>query len=99
MLSDTDKTPQLPQNAIISRFSISDTLYLIKEQTGLELELCDYFTGIKEHNGRKYFNAILSQRTSEEKEYDKLKRFADKYKHILVEPNGLKRVAIFQNVI
>ena len=81
----------------ISRFSISETLEMIKEQTGLELELCDYFTGIKEHNGRKYFNVILSQRTSESKEYDTLKRFADKYKLISVEPNGLKRVAVFQN--
>lgn len=78
-------------------FSIPETLELIKEQTGSKLELCDYFTGIKEHNGRKYFNVILSQRTSESKEYETLKRFADKYKLISVEPNGLKRVAVFQN--
>lgn len=84
---------------VISRFSISDTLDLIKEQTGLELDLCDYFTGIKEHNGRKYFNVILSQRTSESKEYVIIKRFADKYKLISVEPNGLKRVAVFQNFL
>lgn len=81
----------------IPRWSVSDTLDLIKDQTGLELELCDYFTGIKKHNGRKYFNVILSQRTSESNEYDKLKRFADKYKLISVEPNGLNRVAVFQN--
>ena len=94
---DLVQKPSFCQTPVISRFSISDILDLIKEQTGLELELCDYFTGIKEHNGRKYFNVILSQRTSESKEYDKLKRFADKYKLILVEPNGLKRVAVFQN--
>ena len=82
---------------VISRFSIPDILKLIKEQTGLKLELCDYFTGTKEHNGRKYFNVILPQRTSESKDYDTLKRFADKYKIISVEPNGLNRVAIFQN--
>jgi uncharacterized protein YebE (UPF0316 family) len=76
---------------------IYNVLDLIKEQTGLELELCDYFTGIREHNGRKYFNVILSQRTSESKEYDKLKRFADQYKIISVEPNGLRRVSIFLN--
>lgn len=94
---DLVQKPSFCQTPVISRFSISDILDLIKEQTGLELELCDYFTGIKEHNGRKYFNVILSQRTSESKEYDKLKRFADKYKLILVEPNGLKRAAVLQN--
>lgn len=85
------------QTPVISRFSIPETLELIKGQIGLKLELCDYFTGIKEHNGRKYFNVILSQRTSESKDYDTLKRFTDKYKLISVEPNGLKRVAVFQN--
>jgi len=94
---DLAHKPSFCQTPVISRFSIPETLELIKEQTGLRLELCDYFTGIKEHNGRKYFNVILSQRTSESKEYDTLKRFADKYKLISVEPNGLKRVSVFQN--
>jgi hypothetical protein len=80
-----------------SLISIHETLELIKNQTGLELELCDNFTGLKEHKGRKYFNVSLPQRTSESKEYDTLKRFASKYKSISVEPNGLKRVAVFQN--
>ena len=94
---DLEKKHSFCQTPVISRFSIPETLELIKEQTGLQLELCDYFTGIKEHNGRKYFNVILSQRTSESKEYEVLKRFADKYKLISVEPNGVKRVAVFQN--
>ena len=81
--------------ADIRRFSIPETLDLIKEQTGLKLNLCDYFTGMKEHNGQKYFNVILSQRTSESQDFDKLKRFAEQYKLIKVEPNGLKRVAVF----
>lgn len=83
--------------AVISRFSIPEALDLIKEQIGLELKLCDYFTGIKEHNGQKYFNVILSQRTSESQDFDKLKRFAEQYKLIKVEPNGLNRVAVFLN--
>ena len=91
------QNPQCVQTSVISRFSISETLDLIKKQTGLTLELCDYFTGIKKHNERKYFNVILSQRTSESKEYDILKRFADKYKLISVEPNGLNRISIFIN--
>lgn len=76
---------------------IIETLELIKQQTGLIFNLCDYFTGIKEQNGRKYFNVILPQRTSESKDYDLLKRFSDKYKIISVEPNGLNRVAVFKS--
>ena len=94
---NTPQNPQLHKHIVISWFSISETLELIKKQTGLDLDLCDYFTGIRQYNGRKYFNVILSQRTSESKDYDLLKRFADKYKLISVEPNGLKRVAVFQN--
>ena len=92
------KNTKLKNKALLSRFSIHETLQLIKDQTGLRLELCDYFTGIKEHNGRKYFNVLLSQRTSESKEYDILKRFADKYKLISVEPNGLNRVAVLNGL-
>lgn len=91
------QTPALRLGAVISRFSIPEALDLIKEQIGLELNLCDYFTGIKEHNGQKYFNVVLSQRTSESQDFDKLKRFAEQYKLIKVEPNGLKRVAVFFN--
>ena len=94
---DLENKHSFCQTPVISRFSIPEILELIKEQTGLELELCDYFTGVKKHKGRKYFNVILSQRTSESKEYEELERFADKYKLISVEPNGVNRVAIFQN--
>ena len=80
-----------------NNFSISETLELIKKQTGLNLVLCDYFTGIHNYRGRKYFNVILSQRISESRDYDVLKKFADKYNLISVEPNGLNRVAIIQN--
>jgi len=96
-MNNTPLNTHFRQTNAIRHFSIHETLELIREQTGLKLELCDYFTGIKEHNGRKYFNVILSQRTGESKEYDVLKRFADKYKLISVEPNGLKRVAVFEN--
>lgn len=80
---------------VMKKQTEKNILDLIKEQIGLELNLCDYFTGIKEHNGQKYFNVILSQRTSESQDFDKLKRFAEQYKLIKVEPNGLKRVAVF----
>jgi hypothetical protein len=74
---------------------IKKTLSLIKEQIGLDLSLCNYFTGIKEYNGERYFNITLSQRTSESKDFEKLKRFAEQYKLIRIEPNGLKRIAVF----
>ena len=80
---------------IITKNIIINTLDLIKDQTGLDLNLCDYFTGIKEHNGKKYFNVILLQRTSESVQYKILEKFANKYKLIHVEPNGLDRVAVF----
>ena len=76
---------------------INSTLKHIEEQIGLKLQLCDYFTGIRESNGDKYLNVILPKRTSEAKEYTQLVRFSDRFKTIRVEPNGLNRVAIFFN--
>jgi len=72
-----------------------DTLLLIEEQTGLKLTLCDFFTGISEMAGRKYFNVILEDRTSESNVFDALSRFAKKSGLISVEPNGVKRIAVF----
>lgn len=76
---------------------IRETLNLIKEQTGLTLEPCPYFTGVKRRNGKKYFNVVLKQRVSESMEYMKLERFADKYKLISVHPCGVDRAVIFVN--
>jgi hypothetical protein len=76
---------------------IQETLELIKEQIGLNLNLCEHFAGLKSHKGKKYFNVILSQRVSESTEFPILQRFANKYKSISVEPNGLNRVSIFIN--
>lgn len=74
---------------------IQETLKLIKKQIGLDLELCDYFTGLRTYNHRKYFNIVLNQKTCESKDFELLSRFADKYKLIRIEPNGLRRVAIY----
>lgn len=78
---------------------ISKTLNLIKEQIGLDLKLDDYFTGLKKHNGEIYFNVDLGERVSESSKFDKLKRFADKYNLIRVEPNGVNKVSIFPKEI
>jgi len=72
-----------------------DTLLLIEEQTGLKLTLCDFFTGIRTVGSKKYFNVILAHRTSESKEFDTLNRFSKKSGLISVEPNGVKRIAVF----
>ncbi len=76
---------------------IEYTLKLIKEQTGIEMKLCDHFTGINTYNGRRYFNVILSEMVSESLDYAILCGFANKYKLISVEPNGVKRVAVYLN--
>ena len=74
---------------------IQKTLQLIKDNTGLVLTLCDYFTGIKESPKGKYFNIILNDKTCESLDYVSLQRFSEKYGLIRIEPNGVKRVAIF----
>jgi len=69
----------------------------IKEQLGIELQLCDYFKGLKELNGKKYFNVLLKDRISESLEYAKLKQYSKKHNTIKLEANGLNRLAIFIN--
>lgn len=75
---------------------IIKTLKFIEEQIGLKLELCDYFTGVQVSGEKKYFNVILNDRTSESQDYVKLVKLSKKRNNNLsVEPNGLKRVAIY----
>lgn len=76
---------------------IKETLTLIKEQTGLRLDLCDHFTGIRYFDDKPYFNVVLKDKISESLEYDKLKRWSDQYKVLHIENNGLKRLSIFLN--
>lgn len=75
--------------------TINYTLNMIKEQTGICLELCESFPGLKNTKRGKYFNIVLADRVSESKEYDALEIFAKKYNLIAVEPNGANIVAIF----
>jgi hypothetical protein len=85
-------TRQLKDDEIIAK-----TLNLIKKQTGLDLKLDPYFVGMSHNPTGDYFNVILDKRTSESEDYTKLESFANKYKLIKIEPNGLRRVAIFIN--
>lgn len=74
---------------------MKDTLRLIKEQTGLDLQPCGHFTGIRTCRSGRYFNVELAQRLSVSEEYAVLERFANRLQLIRVEPNGLCRAAIF----
>ena len=74
---------------------IQKTLQLIKDNTALDLILCDYFTGIRENSKGKYFNIVLIDKTCESLDYVCLQRFSEKYGLIKIEPNGVRRVAIF----
>lgn len=74
---------------------IQAKLQAIKKLTGLDLTLCDYFTGVNESNGSKYFNIILEERVSESLIYTKLLGVINTGIISRVEPNGLKRLAIY----
>ena len=76
----------------------SEVLAYIKDQIGISLELCDYFTEIKDFNGKPYFNVILNDRVSESRQFAKLERLAIQSNVISeIQPNGVCRVAIVCN--
>ena len=76
--------------------TITDKLSEIKKQTGVVLTPCDHFTGIKESKGGTYFCANLTDnRISESLDYERVSRYAMKYKGFRIEPCGIQRVAIF----
>lgn len=77
---------------------IDKTLELIKDQLGIYLKPCDHFAGIREHNGKKYFNALLFEPVCESKDFESLKRFSEEYKVFSVEPNGYMRISIFPTI-
>lgn len=74
---------------------INETLALIKHHTGLELQLCDYFTGVQKSYHGDYFNVILKDPIFSSREHTILEKFAAQYELIKVEPNGYRRLAIF----
>lgn len=74
--------------------TIEKMLCEIKELTGLSLVTCDYFTGLKNHNGKQYFNIMIDSPVYISKEYDALSSISRKYKKFSVEPCGHKRLSI-----
>lgn len=75
--------------------SIEATLLKIKEQIGLNLNLCDYFTGIYKCGSKEYFNVIIEDSIVGGKTYDKIRSLIKLGIISNCEPNGVHRVAIF----
>lgn len=75
--------------------NIETKLAEIKDQTGLHLDLCDHFTGIRTHKGKKHFNVILKDPIFISTEYTKLEKLSAKGVISEVKPAGYKRVSIY----
>lgn len=74
---------------------ITNTLKKIKDQTGLELKLCDCFTGVSYLDGAPYFNVVLEQRLNYNNPVmNTLERYFKQYGGFRIEPNGVHRLAI-----
>ena len=76
---------------------IKEVLRMIEEQTGVCLDLCNDFPGVHFFKGRPYFNVMIQDRLSESTEYKKMQSFTLMHPGLKIEPNGLKRIAIFLN--
>lgn len=74
---------------------VTDKVAEIKEQVGIDLTLCEDFAGIHWHKNKRYFNVITEEPVHESKVYDALLRLTKKGVISSVEPNGVKRLAIF----
>ena len=70
----------------------------IKEQIGVELKLCEHFTGLLINKKGVYFNVILDEKPYFSQDYSKLCRLTLKSQIITgVALNGIYRVSIFIN--
>ena len=76
--------------------TIAALMRFIKVYSELTLHADEDIKGIKTYKGAEYCNVILRQRTSESIEFQNLERLSSNSGIITrVEPNGLRRVAIF----
>lgn len=76
-----------------------DTVKYLKKQVGIDVKLCDHFTGIRGQENNKFINIILKDQTCESKDYDLLISYIERYNSVFkhAEPNGMRRVALFFN--
>lgn len=76
-------------------FTVQEIQTYIEKQTGLQLEICQDFPGLKVYKGKSYYNFLTKERFSESQEVLQLQRLAKRSNVIhSIEPNGLNRVAI-----
>lgn len=84
------KNKELPEKRI------NDKIAQIKEFCGLSLQKDDYFTGIKKHQGKEYFNVELNERLSFcNSQFRKLESLIKKGIISDVKENGVRRVSIY----
>lgn len=70
----------------------------VKSQIGVDLIIDDYFSGVRECKGEKYFNIELGDPFFISEDVEKLSRISGDDRIIeSVQPNGNKRLAIFFN--
>jgi hypothetical protein len=73
---------------------IQSTLEYIKNQLGIDLVLCDYFTGLRKFNDQYYFN-IEVEKKDEDRTIPALKRLSREYGVIKdIQSNGVTRWAV-----
>jgi hypothetical protein len=64
-------------------------------ENGINVQEDPHFTGVREHQGRPYFNVDLGERCGSSPKFDQLETLASKEGKFTVEPSGLERAAIF----
>lgn len=76
---------------------LSNLKEYLKEMVGIDIELCDHFTGIRKNNNSNYINIIFKDILPESKDYDLLENYLKTYRKDFnhIEPNGVRRASLF----
>ena len=94
-LSKIIPTPSKPTTKKEDEEIIKDKIKEIKDIYGIVLTADDYFTGIRKHNGKEYFNVIIEGRVSESNVLNRLKKAVSQNVISSAEPGGVNRISIF----
>lgn len=74
---------------------IDEVMQQIKDHTGLNIILCDHFTGIRNYATREGFNVILNEDICASREYGVLERLTKTGIISGIESNGVRRVVLY----